>query len=132
MSSALRPAIRCCCDSKKPSDIPVESLHGRKEDPGKTIRLNVSGALPRTSLGEFSLQPQQGAVRAIFVSLSFLQRELEQQQKVNTILVAQRPTVSETETLVRDKATLEDLGLKLRQLDNSLSLESNSNMIGQR
>jgi len=116
---------------EKPSDIPVESLHGRKEDPGKTIRLNVSGALPRASLGEFSLQPQQGAVRAIFVSLSFLQRELEQQQKVNTILVAQRPTVSETETLVRDKATLEDLGLKLRQLDNSLSLESNSNMIDQ-
>src|SRR6185369_13963668 len=25
---------------EKPSDIPVESLHGRKEDPGKTIRLN--------------------------------------------------------------------------------------------
>ncbi|HEX5873498.1 MAG TPA: ABC transporter permease, partial [Pyrinomonadaceae bacterium] len=25
---------------EKPSDIPVESLHGRKEDPGKSIRLN--------------------------------------------------------------------------------------------
>src|SRR3954452_22880859 len=30
---------------EKPSAIPVESLHGRKEDPGKSIRLNVAGAL---------------------------------------------------------------------------------------
>src|SRR5215210_6274975 len=63
---------------EKPSDIPVESLHGRKEDPGRTIRLNVAGALPGSSMGEFSLQPQHGAVRAVFVSLSFLQKELEQ------------------------------------------------------
>src|SRR5688572_4390567 len=65
---------------EKPSDIPLESLHGRKEDPGKTIRLNATGALSRSSLGEFSLQPQQGVVHAIFVSLRFLQRELDQQQ----------------------------------------------------
>jgi hypothetical protein len=63
---------------EKPSDIPIESLHGRKEDPGKTIRLSVSGVLGGESLGEFSLQPQHGAVRAVFVSLAFLQRELEQ------------------------------------------------------
>ena len=59
---------------EQPSDIPVESLHGRKEDPGRTIRLNVKSVLPRASLGEFSLRPQQGPVRAIFVPLSFLQR----------------------------------------------------------
>src|SRR5687768_3143090 len=53
---------------EKPSDIPLESLHGRKDDPGKTIRLNVLAQLEREQLGEFSLQPQQGAVRAIFVS----------------------------------------------------------------
>ena len=108
---------------EKHSDIPIESLHGRKDDPGKTIRLNVSGALARESLGEFSLQPTQGAVRAIFVSLPFLQRELEQQAKVNTILLSQPSAVNE-------KATLEDLGLTLRRLDNgSLSLESSSNLI---
>ena len=72
---------------EKPSDIPVESLHGRKEDPGRTIRLNVAGVLGGESLGEFSLQPQHGAVHAVFVSLSFLQRELEQAGRVNTILM---------------------------------------------
>jgi ABC-type lipoprotein release transport system permease subunit len=64
---------------EKPSDIPIESLHGRKEDPGRTIRLNLKSVLPATSLGEFSLRPQQGPVRAVFVSLSFLQKELGQE-----------------------------------------------------
>ncbi len=108
---------------EKHSDIPIESLHGRKDDPGKTIRLNVSGALPRASLGEFSLQPTQAAVRAIFVSLPFLQRELEQQAKINTVLLRQPASIG-------DKATLEDLGLTLRTVNNgSLSLESNSNLL---
>jgi ABC-type antimicrobial peptide transport system permease subunit len=114
---------------EKPSDIPLESLHGRKDDPGKTIRLNVVSPIQRDVMGEFSLQPQQGVVRAIFVSLKFLQKELDQEQKVNTILVAQNSSVAQTQALLREKATLEDLGLKLRTLDNALSLESNSNLI---
>src|SRR5688500_16993262 len=115
---------------EKPSDIPLESLHGRKEDPGKTIRLNRILSVSPDDLGEFSLQPQQGIVRAIFVSLKFLQKELEQEQKINTILLAQHSSVNDTQALLRDKATLEDLGLKLRVADSSLALESNSNLIG--
>src|SRR5688500_7541638 len=115
---------------EKPSDIPLESLHGRKEDPGKTIRLNRTLRVSPDDLGEFSLQPQQGIVRAIFVSLKFLQKELEQEQKINTILLAPNPSVNDTQALLRDKATLEDLGLKLRVVDSSLALESNSNLIG--
>ena len=114
---------------EKPSDIPLESLHGRKDDPGKTIRLSVLAQLERKHLGEFSLQPQQGVVRAIFVSLKFLQKELQQEQKINTVLLSQDSPVTQTQALLHDKATLEDLGLKLRTLDNSLSLESNSNLL---
>lgn len=119
---------------EKPSDIPIESLHGRKEDPGKTIRLSVSGVLGGESLGEFSLQPQHGAVRAVFVSLAFLQRELEQDvgiDRINTILVAQPQ--KNVGAILKEKATLEDFGLKLRVLDNQrgVSLESNSRIINE-
>src|SRR5687768_2638980 len=114
---------------EKPSDIPIESVHGRKEDPGKTIRLNRVWRVSAGELGEFSLQPQQGVVRAIFVSLKLLQNELEQEQKINTILLGPQPSVNDTQALLRDRATLEDLGLKLRALDGSLSLESNSNLL---
>jgi len=119
---------------EKPSDIPVESLHGRKEDPGKTIRLSVSGVLGGESLGEFSLQPQHGAVRAVFVSLAFLQKELEQDVgigRINTILVAEPQ--NNVAAQLKEKATLEDFGLKLRVLDNQrgVSLESNSRIINE-
>ena len=41
----------------------------------------------RVALGEFSLQPGQGPVAAVFVPLSLLQRELKITGRVNTILV---------------------------------------------
>lgn len=123
---------------EKPSDIPVESLHGRKEDPGKSIRLSVAGVVGSESLGEFSLQPQQGAVRAVFVKLSFLQQELEQAGRVNTILVSRfagtepAPQQQSIATLLKSKATLEDLGLKLRAINNqTISLETDSKIINE-
>lgn len=127
---------------EKPSEIPLESLHGRKDDPGKTLRLSVSGVLDGESLGEFSLQPQHGAVRAVFVSLKFLQRELEQDVgsgRINTILVSRFAGTESSEqqnnlaSLLKEKATLEDFGLKLRVLENHLgpSLESNSRIVNE-
>src|SRR6266542_4304445 len=74
---------------EKPSAIPVESLHGRKEDLGRTLRLTMAGALAADALGEFSVQPQQTPVRAVFVSLRLLQKELDQESKVNTILISE-------------------------------------------
>lgn len=119
---------------EKPSDIPVESLHGRKEDPGKTIRLSVAGVVGSENLGEFSLQPQQGTVRAVFVKLSFLQQELEQTGRVNTILVARSANTQPESiaTLLKSKATLDDLGLKLRAVnDHTISLETESKIINE-
>ena len=50
---------------EKPSAIPEGSLHGNKEDLGRTIRLTMREALATNALGEFSIRPQQGAVRAV-------------------------------------------------------------------
>src|SRR5580765_7893899 len=75
---------------EKPSVIPLESLHSRKEDAGRTLRFTAREALAAPALGEFSLRPQQGAVRAIFVPLRKLARDLGQ-RKVNTILIAGEP-----------------------------------------
>lgn len=119
---------------EKPSAIPVESLHGRKEDLGRTIRLNARARLDPANLGEFSLQPQQTAVRVVFVPLGLLQRELEQEGKVNTILLSGGGEVTNSEVLraiVKERVTLEDLGVKVRALDEqgSLSLETDSSLV---
>jgi ABC-type antimicrobial peptide transport system permease subunit len=109
----------------KPSPIPLESLHGRKDDVGKTIRLTVAAA--PTPFHEFSLRPQQGDVRAAYVPLARLQRDLNQTGKVNTILLARAPNQS----LLKQRYTLADVGLHTRTLAKPacLSLESDSALL---
>jgi putative ABC transport system permease protein len=120
---------------EKPSAIPAESLHGRKDDLGRTVRLTMREALPAASLGEFSLRPQQGAVRAVFVELKKLQKNLEQDGKANVILLAAKNADSQSAQIaaqvLKDKFALADLGLKLRALEQqrTISLESDSAVI---
>lgn len=118
---------------EKPSAIPVESLHSNKENLGSTIRLTMREALPTGTIGEFSLRPQQGAVRAIFLPLSKLQLNIEQDNKANVILLSAKgdQVQAAAENLIREKFTLADLGLKLRLLEaqQAISLESDSAVI---
>ena len=72
---------------ERPSAIPIESLHGRKDQGGRTIRTTVRAVLAAAEMGEFSLRPQQGAVRAIFLPLTRLQQDLDVQGRVNTLIV---------------------------------------------
>src|SRR5688500_10476323 len=109
---------------QRPSEIPLESLHGRKEDLGTTLLQTVRGVVPSSALGEFSLDAQQGDVRALFVPLSRLQEELEVGERVNTLLVSTSPErttgtsggLVALEQLVRSQASLEDIGLTVRTL----------------
>jgi ABC-type lipoprotein release transport system permease subunit len=117
-----------------PSAIPLESLHGRKDDLGRTLRLTVRRVLPADQLGEFSLAAQQGEIRAAFVRLGLLQNELERQGRVNALLVStpsDAAAVPPLEAILRRHATLGDLGLTLRTLASQgvLSLESDSAII---
>ena len=121
---------------QRPSDLPLESVHGRKDDLGRTLRLTVRAALPSAAIGEFSLEAQQADVRAVFVPLAGLQRELEVGARVNTILVAGRAErtdadLASLENLVRRHAVIDDIGLTLRTLDDRglLSLGSRAGFL---
>jgi putative ABC transport system permease protein len=98
---------------QKPAQIPIESLFGRKEDIGRTLRLQATGVLPRERLGEFALQPQQAAVRAIFAPLARVQRDLGVPGLVNTVLLA---GVNEGRSLDAS-LELEDLGVRVTRVD---------------
>ena len=112
---------------EKPSEVPISSLHGRRDDIGRTLRLGVQRVLPADEQGEFSFRPQQGLARSVFVSLGRLQRDLEQEGRVNTVLLAAAAGAAETpsaagarravaDAAVRAVATLDDLGLRVRAL----------------
>lgn len=129
---------------EKPSTIPAESLHGRKDDLGRTLRLSVRGALPASEMGEFSVRPQQTELRAVFISLRLLQKELEQNGKVNTLLVSGKTSKEDSSTsttqaknillqkILKDKISLEDMGIRLRALaeQGQITLETESALVG--
>ncbi len=116
------------------SDVPLDSLHGRKDEVGRSIRVSVREALPGNSLGEFSLRPQQGAVRAVFLPLARLQEDLRQPARVNTLLLSEKAgpapvtgtTAAAMASLLRETLRIEDLGLRLRALERqrAVSIES--------
>jgi putative ABC transport system permease protein len=110
---------------ERPTSVPIESLHGRKDDVGRTFRLTVRAILSPGDLGEFSLRPQQGRVRAVFVPLKRLQQELDVEARVNTLLVSEQSTASadaeRLEQLVRRTALLEDVGLTVRVVGAEVS-----------
>ena len=90
---------------ERPTDIPLESLHGRKDDRGHTLRLTVGGIAGSAQLGEFSLRPQQGEVRAVFVALKRLQDDLDLHGRVNTLLVSDRKDLAGGPTRSGPRAT---------------------------
>jgi hypothetical protein len=124
---------------EKPSAIPAGSLHGRKEDLGRTIRLTFRDVLAPSQLGEFSLRAEQGPVRAIFVALGRLQKDLDQPGKVNALLISNNSSGGDQTTarsallneILNNSFVIEDLGLKLRVLDNQrgIALESETAII---
>jgi putative ABC transport system permease protein len=109
--------------------IPQESLYGRRENIGRTLRLAASGILPAARLGEFALRARQGEVFSIFVPLQRLQRDLAQPGRVNTLLLAtgsHEDNVPKLRKILEEKSTLEDAGIRLRPLpaQNAVSVES--------
>ena len=117
---------------QKPSAIPIESLFGRKDDIARTVRLDAPSVLPGEQLGTFSLRPAQSDVRAVFMPLARLQRDLGVSRSVNTVLVAGAAAASVAEALKRT-AALEDLGATVAVSGEppSLVVESRAGVLSQ-
>ncbi len=121
-----------------PSATPVETLHGRRDEPGHTMRLSCQEILGEDQLGEFSIYPRHGSIRSVFVPLSQLQENLEQ-EGVNTILLSRtesaRNSLSDASEpvhrLLRRSYLLTDVGLQIRSLPGraSLSLEASGGLL---
>jgi ABC-type antimicrobial peptide transport system permease subunit len=125
---------------EKPSEVPIESLYGHKEDLGRTLRLTVKETLAADQLGEFAIRPQQAAVRAVFVPLHLLQKELALEGRVNTLLISRSKDsaglsdverTAALENLLKDRVELEDYSLRLHPLDQQrgISLERTSTLL---
>jgi hypothetical protein len=121
------------------AEIPGSSLFGRRDEPGRRLRVSVHGILPRDHQGDFALEPRQQDVRAVFVPLPTLQKTLGLEGRVNTVIVAEADHArgrgeAVLGKAVGDVATLEDMGLRLRTLQGpgALGLESAQSLLDDR
>ena len=118
----------------KPSDIPLGTLQGRREDAAWRIRLTLSRVADRTALGEFSLNPAQGPALTVFVPLALVQRDLEVEGQVNTLLFSGGMMgVERTHDTIARAAQLEDYGLRIRSrtAPDTIIIESRAGVMSQ-
>lgn len=97
--------------------IPRESLYGRRENIGRTIRLVCDEILPAEKLGEFALRPNQGDIYSIFVPLQRLQRDLAQPSRSNVILLSSKSQPDDLQKIrvaLKQEFSLQDMGVKFR------------------
>jgi len=140
----LKPDDPVILRIEKPSAIPTESLHGRKENAGVTLRSNIlnvpdsQNSIRSFALSEFSLRPQQSGVKSLFIPLGRLQRSLEQDGKVNALLLKRKDrdeksgdALNAARKTLTEVFSLADLGLRARPLEShdAIVLESDSAVI---
>lgn len=70
------------------SDVPMETLLGRRDESVATLRLTIFEIVPNDDAGAFALNPGLAVPLSAFVPLAVLQRALKSPDRVNTILVS--------------------------------------------
>ena len=103
---------------ERPTDIPLDSLHGRRDQATRSMRLRVAGTLASERGGEFSVAPGQAPVRAVFMSLSRLQQDIDQPGRANMVLVDGTGVADGTPltTALRASVGSADLDVRIREV----------------
>ena len=120
---------------QKPSAIPADTLAGRRTDTSRAVRATVRQTLPADAMGEFTLRPQQDAVRALFVPIGRLQRDLDLAGRANVLLLSaapgRSPDAARAERLLDAAASFDDLGLRMVAVEaqHAWALESESGLL---
>ena len=102
------------------NEVPPDSPLGHTTDRIRTVvGLRVVAVVPARSLGRFSLSPSQTEPRNAFVHPRTLQRVLDQQDRVNTLLVSYgEPSTAATRQALRAalQPRLADFGIRIRRI----------------
>jgi len=108
-------------------EVSAATLFGRRDDRGRTLRVQVKTIATAAAMGEFDLAARQQGTKAVFVPLGLVQRTLARDRQVNTLLFDAGALGGEPIAAALGHAVdLEDLGLRVRSLParGVLSVES--------
>ncbi len=112
---------------ERPSRTYRESLFGRRatDDLVTTLRVVLSGVLPDSGAGRFGLRPHQHLPLNAYLDLQDLQRALNQQDRVNALLIAAPNSQhQDLQHALAQHLSLADHKLDLAQHSNYIELTS--------
>ena len=112
---------------ERPSPTYRESLFGRRatDDLVTTLRVVLTGVLPDSGAGRFGLRPHQHLPLNAYLDLQVLQRALDQQDRVNALLIAApNSQYQDLQRALAQHLTLADLKLDLALHSNYIELTS--------
>ncbi|MCC7292920.1 MAG: ABC transporter permease [Phycisphaerales bacterium] len=84
---SLNPGDEFVLTLPRPSDIPLESLMGRKDSTAVTLRLRVAAILEDRDLATFGLRTGRLTARNVFIPLQRLQAALHRDGLFNAVLI---------------------------------------------
>lgn len=117
----------------QPSPIPREVLQGRRDDATRALRFALAAVVPDAEPQPFSLALQQGPVRAAYVALSRLQRDLAANLagQINALVVTgETPALHEQVAhSLAGALALEDLGVTVSSSGPDLVVESDTSLV---
>jgi ABC-type antimicrobial peptide transport system permease subunit len=95
--------------------IPRDTVLGDREtgEVVGSVRAVVGAVIPDRNLGRFALDPHQTFPFVAYMSLSELQRAVEQPGRINALLVSRRDDAASVAPALDDAVTLADMGLEI-------------------
>ncbi len=106
---------------EKQSSIPRDSTLGRKTETVSALRRKVIAIVPAEGFGRFGLQPSQHLPLNAYLPLAPFQNAIGQPGKTNAVLL---PNPENLDLKVKEKLTLEDYGIRVRQGEGHVTVES--------
>ena len=117
----------------KGNQVPADSPLANKSDRIRSAPgLKVVDVIPARGLGRFSLRPSQSVPLVAFVSMATLQDVLDQDGKINSLLVSLKPSIPQTSTESEDasdalakalRPAFEDYGLSVIRVTRTFERE---------
>jgi putative ABC transport system permease protein len=111
---------------QKPSLLPRDMLMATIEDISFALRVEVAGVLSEKEFGRFGLQASQVPPFNVFLSLPWLQQQLDLGGRANVLLTG---AVGNANAALSRAWTLEDVGLHLANLENTGLFEITSDRV---
>lgn len=116
---------------EKASQIPKNAPFVTDEDTQISIRITVKKVLSPQDLGRFNLKTSQTAPYNVFLSLSFLNEQMELKGKANKILISNNTTANppKINEAIGKYWTLEDMALEIFPVQDGEDLEITSDRV---